>query len=106
MPGAKYGSALKRTTQGQSCTEGILYFVMTALLISAFILIFELLIPGNEFYLPGVGTFYVSYDFYRTNAYYFNTFASMIGLLIAGMVIRIHKRSVQKRIIKYAGGLQ
>jgi len=106
MPaGAKYTSAARKTRQGQSCTEGFMYFIMTALLIAAFIMLFEILIPGNEFYIPGVGTYFVSFEFYRMNAYYFNTFASMIGLLIAAMVIRFHKRSVNKRIMKYASGM-
>lgn len=106
MPvGAKFSSAVKKTKQGQSCTEGLMYFVMTALLISAFILIFEIVIPGREFYLPGAGTFFISYDFYRINAYYFNTFASMLGLVIAMILIRLHKRSVQKRILKFAKGM-
>ena len=106
MPaGAKYSSAVKKTKQGQSCTEGLMYFVMTALLISAFILIFEIVIPGREFFIPGAGTFFISYDFYRINAYYFNTFASMLGLMLAMIIIGFHKRSVEKRILKFAKGL-
>lgn len=106
MPaGGKYTSAVRKTGQGQSCTEGLMYFIMTALLISAFILVFEIVIPGREFYFPGLGTFFISYDFYRVNAYYFNVFASMIALLIAGTIIRLHKRSVEKRIIRYAKGM-
>ena len=106
MPaGGKYTSALGKTRQGQSCTEGILYFVMTALLISAFILIFEIAIPGHEFNIPGSGKFFISYDFYRVNAYYFNVFASLLALLVASVIIRFHKRSVEKRILRYARGL-
>ena len=105
MPaGAKYSSAVKKTKQGQSCTEGLMYFVLTALLISAFILIFEIVIPGREFHLAGE-TFFISYDFYRVNSYYFNTFASMLGLLMAMIIIGLHKRSVQKRILKFAKGM-
>ena len=104
MPGIRYGSAAKRTTKGQSCTEGILYFVATAMLISVFVLLFGLFIPGTEFVLPGGQTFYVSYDFYKANEYWFNTIASMLGLLVSAMIIFIHKRSVEKRILKYAKG--
>lgn len=106
MPGARYGSAVKRTEKGQSCTEGILYFVATAMLISVFVLIFGLLIPGTEFYLPGGITFYVSYEFYKANEYWFNTIASMLGLLVSTIVIFAHKKSVEKRILKYAKGLE
>ena len=106
MPvGARTLDAAKKSKQGQSCTEGMLYFMLTALLIAAFIMLFEIVIPGNELSIPGVGDFYISYEFYRTNAYYFNTFASMLGLLIAAMMIRLHKRSVNTRILKYAKGL-
>jgi hypothetical protein len=105
MPGVKYGSAAKKTTKGQSCTEGILYFVATAMLISVFVLLFGLFIPGTEFALLG-NTFYVSYEFYKANEYWFNTIASMLGLLVATMVIYIHKRSVEKRILKYAKGME
>jgi len=79
-----------------------MYFVLTALLISAFILIFEIVIPGREFFLPGAGTFFISYDFYRVNSYYFNTFASMLGLFASMIIISFHKRSVEKRILKFA----
>jgi len=105
MPGAKYGTALKKSKQGQSITEGIMYFMMMALLISVFILIFEIVIPGREFVIPGVGTYFISYDFYRVNSFYFNTFASMLGLGISFLLIRIHKRSVEKRILKFAKGM-
>lgn len=106
MPaGSKFTSTVKRTGQGQSCTEGLMYFVLTALLISAFILVFEIAIPGREFLIPGVGTFFISYDFYRVNSYYFNTFAAMLGLLISAVIIRFHKRSVEKRVLKFAKGM-
>ena len=100
MPGAKYGTALKKSKQGQSLTEGIMYFMMMALLISALILIFEIVIPGREF-----GPFFISYDFYRVNSFYFNTFASMIGLGMSFILIRLHKRSVEKRIMSFAKGM-
>jgi hypothetical protein len=107
MPaGSKFSSAVGRTGQGQSCTEGIMYFTMTALLIAAFILIFEIVIPGREFIIPGAGTFFISYDFYRVNSYYFNTFAAMIGLGISWIIIRFHKRSVEKRVLKFAKGMR
>jgi RsiW-degrading membrane proteinase PrsW (M82 family) len=106
MPGQRYGDAAKKTATGQSCTEGILYFVATAMLISVFVLLFGIFIPGTEFTLLGGGTFYISYEFYKANEYWFNTIASMLGLFISGMVIWIHKRSVEKRILKYAKGLE
>ena len=106
MAGARYGSAAKRTTQGQSCTEGILYFVATAMLISVFVLLFGLFIPGTEFVIPGGQTFFVSYEFYKANEYWFNTIASMLGLFVSTMVVFVHKRSVQKRIMKYSKGTE
>jgi len=105
MPGVKYGSAVKKTGKGQSCTEGILYFVATAMLISVFVLAFGLFIPGTEFNLLD-RSFYVSYEFYKANEYWFNTIASLFGLAVSSMVIFIHKRSVEKRIIKYGKGLE
>jgi len=96
--GARYGSAAGRAKQGQACTEGIMYFVMSALMIAAWILIFGLVFPGNEFMIPGVGSFYISQEFYIANVYWFNTFASMIGLGISGIFIRIHRRSLNKRL--------
>lgn len=95
--GARYGSAAKRTKQGQACTEGIMYFMMSALLIAAWILIFGMVFPGNEFMIPGVGSFYISQEFYIANIYWFNTFASMIGLGISGVFIRLHQMSLNKR---------
>jgi hypothetical protein len=105
MPGVKYGSAAKKTAKGQSCTEGILYFVATAMLISVFVLIFGLFIPGTEFNVLD-RTFYVSYEFYKANEYWFNTIASLLGLAVSSAVIFIHKRSVEKRILRYAKGME
>jgi len=105
MIGAKFGGAVNKTKQGQSCTEGLMYLVLTALLISAFVLIFEIVIPGRAINIPGLGDFFISHEFYMINAYYFNTFASMLGLVVAAIVIRFHKRSVEKRVLKFAKGL-
>ena len=96
--GTRYGSAAKRTKQGQACTDGIMYFVMSALMIAAWVLIFGMVFPGNEFVIPGLGPFYISQEFYLANVYWFNTFASMIGLGLSGLFIRIHRRSLNNRI--------
>ena len=94
--------ATKSVKQGETCTEGLLYAVFTVFLFSTFALIFELLLPGNEFTL-GDKTFYISREFYQANRYWFNAFAAMIGLVIATLIIRWHKRTVRKRISQARG---
>jgi hypothetical protein len=103
MPG--FTDAAKKAKKGQSCTEGLLYFLATSMMISALILLFDFFIPGTEFVLPGGGTWYISHEFYRANVFTFNTIAIMLGLLISSAVIWFHKRSVQNRILKYSKGM-
>jgi hypothetical protein len=102
--GARFGkAAVMSAKSGSSCTESCLYFMFTAIMIAVFLIMFELVIPGYEIEFFGK-TLYISTDFYNANKFWFNTFASMLGMAISLMVISWHKHTVKKRIAQYSRG--
>lgn len=89
--------ATKQLKYGKTRTEALLYFLSTALIISAVILVVDVFLPGTEFLISG-RTFYISHDFYEANKFGFLIFGTMIGSLLSSIVIHWHRRSVKKRL--------
>ena len=92
------GKAARVSKEGQTCTENILYFIMTAFTCSMFVFIFRLVFPEHTFFVPWLGDVYISRELYDAYVTWFNTVAIVIGLLISTILIFFHKRSVNMRI--------